>query len=485
MTTAKNAWLPTILMALTAFVGGCASTPPETGTAEARYGMHFSPADFSPPTVEQAVLSNGVTLDYFAEPNIPLVTILVRIGAGSIHDPEARAGCALMTAEVLRTGGSLKTDGDTLDRMLEERGATLSIGAGREDTWLRMSVLSEDFEWGMDVINELLSEPAFPQAKLEEARGRILDDLSRRVDTPRDIARAMFPLALYGRENPWSRVETERSVNALTTDDLKAFAWQFYAPSNIKAGVAGAVSLDEAKAAAEKTFAPLESRAVATAAVAEPPVIESSRVVIVPRDSNQNVIYFGHEGIGRFDPDKFPVKVFNNVLSGGFTSRLFKEVRSNRGLAYAVYGRLGEGTARGNFFNVVMTKSESSLEALDLMLEIDKGLIEAPPTAGEMEVARQSDANSFVFFFDTPEKILTQKMTLDAFGYPEDYLDTYVQNLLAVEPGQVSEAAARHLHLDRIVVLVVGRVDEALRKRLEQIGPVTEIGDEQLRNEWL
>ena len=101
-------------------------------------------------------------------------------------------------------------------------------------------------------------------------------------------------------------------------------------------------------------------------------------------------------------------------------------------------------------------------------------------------MAKESDINSFVFFFETAEKIVGQKMMLDAFGYPDDYLATYVDHLKRVAGEEVRAAAAEHLHLDRVVVLIIGDVNEQMRARLtEQIGPITEIGDEELRGEWL
>jgi zinc protease len=197
------------------------------------------------------------------------------------------------------------------------------------------------------------------------------------------------------------------------------------------------------------------------------------------------VVYFGHEGIGRFDPLKFPLKVFNNVLSGGFTSRLFKEIRSDRGLAYAVYGQMGEGTRLGIYLNVALTKVESTGETLELMNKINRDLQREAPTPHEVDLAKQGDINSFVFFFDTAEKIVHQKMMLDGFGYPPDYLATYTDQLKAVTPQEIKRAADEKLHPDRVIVMVVGQVDAKLRRELEKIGPITEIKEEELKAKWL
>ncbi|MCL5269788.1 MAG: hypothetical protein M1457_04370, partial [bacterium] len=99
-----------------------------TGSAEVRFGLKFALEEFTPPAVSHATLDNGMTLDYYAERDIPLVTVLVRVGAGSVDDPPGKVGAAAMTADVWRNGGSASLSGDELDRQLEDRGALLTTG---------------------------------------------------------------------------------------------------------------------------------------------------------------------------------------------------------------------------------------------------------------------------------------------------------------------------------------------------------------------
>jgi zinc protease len=455
------------------------------GSAEARFGLKIDPVDFTPPPVQHATLGNGLTLDYYAETGIPLVTVLVRIGAGSVLDPAGKTGLAAMTGEVLRNGGTTAMNGDELDRALEARGAQLSVETTREETWLRLSVLKEDAEWGMGLLKNVLTQPAFPAAKLDEERERQIVELRQRLDVPRDIGQAMFPQTVFGRGNPWGWTKTEQTLKNLSTADLKAFYERYYRPENGKLGVTGDIPWDQAQALAEKFFGTLPRTDFTPPALPAAEPVKAAKVYIVPRATTQNVIYIGHEGIQRFDPDKFPVKIFNNVLSGGFTSRLFKQIRSERGLAYAVYGVLTEGTKQGLFYNVALTKVTSTGETIKLMLDIDRDLTRRPPEPEEMALAKQSEINSFVFFFDSAEKVVRQKMILDAFGYPADYLQTYVGKMKAVSPEQVQAAAQRHVHPDQSIVLVVGQVDESLRRQLEAIGPVEVINDADLRRDWL
>lgn len=467
--------------------GGAAwAADSEYGTAQGRFGLAFKPVDFTPPRVNHATLANGITLDHYAEQEPGLVTVLVQVAVGSVQDEPGKTGQAALTATILRNGGSRRTPGDRLDLLLDRHGAQMSVETDRERTTFRLSVLPVDLEWGMSLLAEVLTDPALPGSKLTEAVARRKVDLRQRLDVPSDIARALFPQLVYGHKNPWGWTETPRTLDAITTGDLRAFYGRYYHPSLMKLGVCGAVSFDEAKQLGNKVFGAIPDGSTRLLPLPKVESVGRSCVYVVPRQTNQNVVYLGHDGVSRFTPEKFPIKLFNEVLSGGFTSRLIRQVRTERGLAYQVYGNLGEGTVAGIFFNVALTKTESTTEVLSLMIRIDQDLQQAPPTPEEVTLAREAEINSFVFFFDTAEKIVSQKMRLDSFGYPADYLDTYLKNLRAVTAADIQKAARQHLHPGKIVVLIVGAVDDALKARLEkEIGPVTVISEKELTEKWL
>ena len=484
----RNGWRTMLLMgAIGLLPSGGFGSPPATGSAEARFGLNYAPVEFTPPEGERAALANGIALHHYQEAEVPLVTVLVRVAAGSIDDPPGKQGATEMTGEVIRNGGSEKLPGDALDRELESRGALLSVQTTREETWFRLSVLKEDLDWGLGLLSDLLAHPRMPADKLEEARGRKLVDLQQRLDVPRDAARALFPQLVFGRGNPWGWTSTSRTLGSIKIEDLQALRQRCYRADRLMLGMAGAVAFDPARSLAEQYFGP-EAFAGEPARPLTPPPVEpvaQTRVYVVPQPLTQNVVYFGHEGISRFADEKFAVRLFNEILSGGFSSRLIKEVRSDRGLAYLVYGQIGEGTVRGIFYNVALTKVQTTTQTLRVMLDVDESLREAPPRPEEVELARQATVNSFVFLFDTAEQIVRQQMTLDAFHYPKDYLATYVQNLKAVTADAIQQAARKDLRLDQLVILIYGAVDARLRAELEKLGPITEISDEQLRKEWL
>jgi zinc protease len=455
------------------------------GSAAARFGLKFEPVSFTPPKVDHVALANNLPLDFYPDPGLPLVNIMVRVGTGSIHDPQNKIGAAEMTGQVVRNGGTAKYPGDELDRQLESRGAELTVTTDKEETWFRLSILREDLAWGLNVLADLLISPTLPAEKLEEARGPRIVELQQRLDVPMKVASVLFPQLVYGKGNPWGATPTEKTMRALSIDDLRSMISRFYRTGNMQLGMSGGIDFAEARRLADESFGKLPVQPYTPPAMAEVKPIEKTEIFIVPREVTQNVIYLGHEGINRLDPRKFQVRVFNNVLAGGFTSRLFQEVRSNRGLAYSVHGRIGEGTQKGIYYNAAMTKTPSTAEALKLMLKINGDLQREPPRPDEMDVAVQSDVNAFVFFFDRGDKIVQQQITLNIYHYPPDYLAAYVSNLKSVEPEQVRLIATELLHLDKILVLVVGNPTPELKTELQGLGPITEISDEELRKSWL
>ena len=161
--------------------------------------------------------------------------------------------------------------------------------------------------------------------------------------------------------------------------------------------------------------------------------------------------------MNRFDPDKFPLKILNFILGeGGFTSRLVKEVRSTRGLAYSVRGGVGLGTDRGLFEISCSTKTASTVEAIDLIRRILRQMREEGPTEQEVKEAKEASINSFVFSVDGTVNFMGSFLYYDFYNYPPDFLRTYRDNLARVTREQVLQAARKRLDPDRMVILVVG-----------------------------
>ena len=190
---------------------------------------------------------------------------------------------------------------------------------------------------------------------------------------------------------------------------------------------------------------------------------EGPGLYVIPKDDvNQSTILIAHPGRLRYDDPDYPaVRVMNEVLGGGFASRLFQTVRTDLGLAYAVFGQYGaDYVTPGVFYSGTFTKSESTVEAVRAMRDVIASMQTTPPTADELELAKESYLNSFVFNFDSDEEVLQRLLTYETYDYPTDFLQTLKDRIEAVTAADVQRVAREYLMPDQAKTLVLGRVED-------------------------
>ena len=192
-------------------------------------------------------------------------------------------------------------------------------------------------------------------------------------------------------------------------------------------------------------------------------------------DVNQSSISMVGVGIKRDNPDYYAVRVFNEAFGGGFSSRLFRTIRTEKGLAYAVGGGIGTAFDHLGMVRLGMgTKSATTLESIQALNEQMDNLSKHPITEAEIKLAKDAILNSFIFNLDSPEKILRERMTYEFYGYPQDYLEKFRLGVDKVTAADVAQAASKYLHKEKLAVLVVGNAGE-FDKPLSSLGPVTNI----------
>jgi zinc protease len=197
---------------------------------------------------------------------------------------------------------------------------------------------------------------------------------------------------------------------------------------------------------------------------------------LVPKDDvNQSSIHMVALGTTRDNPDYYAISVFNESFGGGFSSRLFNDIRTKRGLAYSVGGGIGANFGHPGILQIVMgTKSQSTIEAIQAAGEDIDNLAKQPITDEEIKRAKDSILNAFIFRLDSPDKILGERLTYEYYGYPPDWLDKYEAEIKKVTAADVNRVAAKYLHRDQLSVLVVGNTKE-FDKPLSSLGAVKEI----------
>lgn len=415
--------------------------------------------DIEMPDVQKVTLANGMRLFLVEDHELPLISVSARIRTGSIYEPADKIGLAAITGTVMRTGGTTTKTGDELDEQLERIAASVETGIGLDSGSASMSVLKEDVDTGLSILADVLMNPAFSEDKILLAKIQHRSAIARRNDNVRAIAFREFDKLIYGPESIYARHTEYATIESITRDDLVAFHKRYFKPNNVMLGVLGDFDTKQMIQKIEKAFEKWEKADIRFPQVPEVQYEFRPTVNVVRKDDiNQSNIYLGHIGGLMNDPDYFALVVMNRILGGGFTGRLFKNIRSREGLAYSVFGLYSSNyDFPGVFYVGCQTKSESTVYAIRAMIEEVKKMTESEVTDEELALAKESYLNSFVFNFDTKGEILARLMVYEYYGYPPDFLQKAKAKIEKVTKADVLRVARKNLKPDKMQILAVGR----------------------------
>ncbi len=429
--------------------------------------------DFKPQQPKRIELRNGIVLFLQEDHELPFVSGSVLIPGGSRDEDTAKAGLAGIYGQAWRTSGTAKLDGDALDDLLEAKAAHIETGDGEDSTTLSWDSLKGDADQVFSLALDLLLHPKFSAEKLQLAQQQEATAIVRRNDDEAEIADRESAKLVYGANSPYTRQPELATIGAVTVDDLKAWHDRTIGGKLI-VGISGdfdPVAMEAKLRTAFEGLPPVKPTPARHDVFAGPaPGIS----FIDKEDVNQSNVQIVGLGTDRRNPDVPAIAVMNEILGGGFASRLFQKVRTELGLAYEVGGGMSFAYDHPATFRVVvLTKSASTVDATRAALgEID-GLTTRPFTEEELKRAKDNILNSFLFRYDTREKVLAERERLEFYGYPADYLEIYKAALEKVTLADLNAVAKKYIHPGKLAVLVVGNGPE-IKPGLDELklGPV-------------
>jgi len=430
---------------------------------------------FNPQQPTRIQLSNGMVIFLQPDHELPLVSVTARIRGGAISEPVAKTGLVALYGEVWRTGGTKTKTGDQMDDFLEARAAKVETGDGSDSTTISLNCLKGDFDPVFEMYLDLLRNPEFRADKLELAKEQAYTGIARRNDGVGSIVGRESAALTYGKDNPYARDEEYATVFAVQQEDLVSWHQQYVQPNNIILGVSGDFDPTTMEARLRKAFDswPKGPQAKDPDIKFTPP--KPGYYFVQKTDVNQSTIAMLDLGILRNNPDYYAVSVMNEIFGGGFSSRLFNNVRAAKGLAYSVGGGVGASFSHPGMTDIKMqTKSESTVAGIQALYEEIDLMQQKPPDAQELKRAKDQILNSFIFRFDTPGKVLGEKMAYEFYQYPLDFLEHYRSEIDKVTAEQVTAVARKYIQKDKLAVLVLGN-DAEFDKQLSSLGPVTKI----------
>ncbi|MCW9713937.1 insulinase family protein [Aliifodinibius salicampi] len=432
--------------------------------------------DFQRPEVETYTTDNGITFYLVEDTELPLINVNARIRTGGVLVPNEKAGLASITGTVMRSGGTETYPADSLNALLENRAASIETGISFTNGTASMNVLKEDFENLIPVFVDVLTNPAFPDEKIELAKTQTKSSISRRNDNIQQIGTREFQRLIYGPDTRYGRNTEYETVNNISREDLVNFHDEHFTAENMMVGVVGDFDSEEMKEKLEETFGQLPAGDETTLEFPEVDYEPQSSINFINKpDVNQSFVMLGHIGGLRDNPDYAKVQVMNQVLSGGFSGRLLQIVRSEMGLAYSVYGRYGMNSFYpGVFYAGVQTKSSTTAEAIDAIIEQIERLQNEPITEKELQDTKDQILNSAVFEYDSYEEVLSQQMSYAYRGLPSNAFEQYIEDVKETTIEDVQSVAQEYLDPGNLQILVVGNKDE-IGDQLEKYGKVNEI----------
>jgi len=462
-------------------VDGTGSAPQQTTTGAAHGNEPWKKIvipplhDFKPVQPRRIELDNGLVIYLQEDHELPFIDGSILIRGGSRDEPAAKIGLVKLYGQTWRTSGTATVSGDVLDDQMEAKAARLETSGGVASTSVSWSSLKGDFDGVFAQTMDLLLHPAFKADKLALAKRQIDTGISRRNDDAGSIASREAQAVVYGKTSPYAREAEYATVGAVTLDDLNSWHAKTVVPNGMIVSISGDFDSPAMEAKLRSAFSGLKKGSLIETAKMDFSGSQTGVYFVDKNDVNQSNVYIAGLGTERSNPDYYALSVMNEIFSGGFGSRVFQAVRTRLGLAYSVGGGFGASYDHPGMFLVgAGTKSASTVAAVKAIVEEIERLKTQPPSADELKKAKDQVLNSFIFNYDSPDKTLSEQVTLAFFGYPSDFLDKYKSGIEGVTAADVSRVAAKYIDTSKLAIVVVGNESE-MKTPLSTLGKVTTV----------
>lgn len=406
--------------------------------------------------IAERELDSGLTLLAVHNPGVPTYACAVSLDVRAGDEPADQAGLLHLVGECLDEG-SRRRDGLELAAAAESLGAMLE---GNHRGGVVMCPASSQKQ-ATELLREIVLEAAFPGREVRRVQGEILTEIKAEEDDPRGVAGRRFRKEVYG-QHPLGRPTkgTAKSVAKLRPKDLRAFHEQWFRPAGGYVAASGPDEPEKTLDRLEKAFRSFRGKAKKHPTPPDVELPATGRDAHVPMPREQVHVFLGHIGIRRTHPDYYVLSVMDHVLGTGpgFTSRCARRLRDEQGLCYAVSAGITAtaGEEPGTFTAYIGTSPEHRQRAIDGFVDEIRRIRSEPPSAAELQDVKDYLTGSFVFGFERNSNLAAYAIRARRFGLGFDFLQRYPDIIRAITAEQVREAAERHLHPDRLVVVSAG-----------------------------
>lgn len=422
----------------------------------------LAPVPFQIPPAFETTLDNGLRVVIFADERLPLVSFRLAFFTGDAHDPKEH--CGLTSAFVaMLTEGTESYSSRELAEKIERLGASLHASASEDFTIISASTLAMYGDDILDLLAEILFRPTFPENELDLYRRNTIENLKFQRSQPNFLANEQTARILYG-EHPYSIVSpSAEDIEKITTLDLSNLHSRRFMPNNAVFIAVGDVDKDKLLRDLESHFGDWEPGDVRESNFPTPPKRSERTITIVDRPgSAQANIVLANLAIDRNHPDYFPMLVMNQVLGAGASSRVFMNLREEKGYTYGAYTRINTRKFAGDFEATAEVRTAVTGDSLkEFFYELERI---RKDKVGEDEIADAKNFLTGVFPIraETQEGLTNLIVNQQLYGLPSDYLQTYRDHVDAITVEDVHRVANEHLDPDAISIVIVGDAGEIL-----------------------
>ena len=422
------------------------SEPPKPGT----------PRGFSVPEAKRFTLANGLEVALVQWGDVPKVRVTLSVRTGNAFEKPDEVWLADLAGELMREGTATRTSSE-ISREAAGMGGSLDVSVGVDSTTIGGDVLSEFGPQYAALVADVVRNPKFPASELGRVKANLSRNLAVALSQPQQLALQKFREVLYG-DHPYGRVfPTTEMIEGYTLDQAKSFHASTYGAGRSRLYVVGRFEAGPMEAAIRKAF---EGWTKGTAAAPAPPRPQTKRAVyLVDRPgAPQSTILLGVPTIDPSSDDYVALSVMNALLGGAFGSRITKNIREDKGYTYSPYSEISSRYRDAYWAqNADVTTADTGNSLKEIFAEIDR-LQSAPPDPRELAGIQNYLAGTYVLQNSSRGGITAQLQFVDLHGLPVSYLNTYVKQVHAVTPQQVTELAKKYVRDDQATIVIVGDV---------------------------
>lgn len=408
------------------------------------------------PQPYETTLSNGLQVVVVEDARLPLVSYRLAFRTGSANDPTDLPGLTSVMADLLNEGTQTRTSKQIADEVAR-LGATLTAGVNSDYTTVAASALSMYGDQILDLMADIALHPSYPESELVLNRENRKQGLIAQRAQPSFLASERLSRIIFG-QHPYAVIAaTPQSLDAITRDKLLSFHRAMFIPNNAVLVVAGNVKRDAVVKRANELFGKWAKGEAAASNFPAPPARTSRTIYLVDRPgSEQSNIVIANASINRSSPDYFPMLVMHTVLGANASSRLFMNLREEKGYTYGAYSSLDTRRSLGTFRSTAEVRTPVTGASLkEFFYELERIRTE-PVSDKEIKDAKSYLTGVFPIRIETQEGLIDQAVQMKIYGLPADYLQTYRERVNAVTAADIQRVANQNITPDKVAVVIVG-----------------------------